>query len=171
MNLSTLFQLNYGLYIVTTKMGEEFSGCVVNTVTQITAEQKPKLTVAINKENYTCEIAKKSKKINISILSEEADMMLIGKFGFRTGREYDKLQDTQYKLGKNQIPIITQNITGYLETNVIDMIDCNTHTLFVLELQEAETLNKMAKPMTYRYYHEVVKGKTPPKASTYQKEL
>lgn len=169
MNLTTLFQLNYGVYIVTSKYGNAFSGCVVNTVTQTTAEEKPKLTIAINKENYTCELAEKSKKINISILSQEADMMLIGKFGFRTGREYDKLQDTKYIIGKNQIPIVIQNVTGYIETKVLEKIDCNTHYLFAVEVQEAEVLDQNTLPMTYRYYHDVIKGKTPPKASTYMK--
>lgn len=169
MNLKTLFQLNYGLYIVTSKFKNEFSGCVVNTVTQTTAEEKPKLTVAINKENYTSELAEKSKKLNISILSQEADMMLIGKFGFRTGREYNKLEDTEYIIGKNEIPIITQKATGYIETKIIEKVDCNTHYLFILEAENAEILNEGILPMTYRYYHEVVKGKTPPKASTYIK--
>lgn len=169
MNLKTLFQLNYGIYIVTSKFEEAFSGCVVNTVTQTTAEEKPKLTVAINKENYTCQLAEKSKKLNISILSQEADMLLIGKFGFRTGREYNKLQDTEYIMGKNQIPVITQKVTGYIETKVLEKIDCNTHYLFILEAEEAEILDETTLPMSYRYYHEVVKGKTPPKASTYMK--
>lgn len=169
MNLKTLFQLNYGLYIVTSKYEDAFSGCVVNTVTQTTAEEKPKLTVAINKENYTCQLAEKSKKLNISILSQEADMLLIGKFGFRTGREYDKLQDTEYIIGKNQIPVITQKVSGYIETRVLEKIDCNTHYLFILEAEEAEILDENTLPMSYRYYHEVIKGKTPPKASTYMK--
>ena len=159
MNLKTLFQLNYGIYIVTSKFEEAFSGCVVNTVTQTTAEEKPKLTVAINKENYTCQLAEKSKKLNISILSQEADMLLIGKFGFRTGREYNKLQDTEYIMGKNQIPVITQKVTGYIETKVLEKIDCNTHYLFILEAEEAEILDETTLPMSYRYYHEVVKGK------------
>lgn len=169
MNLKTLFQLNYGLYIVTSKFEDKFSGCIVNTVTQTTAEEKPKLTVAINKQNYTSELAEKSGKLNISILSQDADMMFIGKFGFRTGREYEKLKDTEYIIGKNEVPIITQKTTGYIETKIIEKIDCNTHYLFILEAQNAETLNENILPMTYRYYHEVVKGKTPPKASTYIK--
>lgn len=170
MNTSTLFKLNYGLYIVTSKFQEAFSGCVVNTVTQITAEDKPKLTVAINKENYTCKLVEESKKINISILSKEADMLLIGKFGFRTGKDFDKLQDTNHIIGKNGVPIVSQSTVGYIEANVIDKIDCNTHELFILEAEEAEILNEEAEPMTYSYYHNVIKGKTPPKASVYIKE-
>jgi len=166
MNKLTLTKLNYGLYIVTSKNGENFSGCVVNTVTQITAEDNPKLIIAINKENYTCKLALDSKKLNVSILSQEADMLLIGKFGFRTGKDFNKLENTEYIIGKNNIPIVTEKIVGYMEANIIDKIDCNTHYLFILELQEAEVLNDK-EPLTYSYYHNVIKGKTPPKASTY----
>lgn len=169
MNKKVLFDLNYGLYIVTTKNAEEFSGCVVNTVTQVTAEEKPKLIVAINKENYTAEIAQKSRKMNISVLSQEADMLLIGKFGFRSGRDINKLEETQYILGKNEIPIITEKAVSYIECNIIQVIDCGTHNIFILEMQEGEKLQEK-EPMTYQYYHTVIKGKTPPKASSYQAE-
>ena len=167
MDKLTLSKLNYGLYIVTSKYENEFSGCVVNTVTQITAEDKPKFIVAINKQNYTSEIIEKSKKINISILSQKTDMLQIGKFGFRSGKDINKLEGTEYILGKNNVPIVTQNTVAYLECNVINILDCNTHNLFVLELQDAEFVNKEDISMTYDYYHTVIKGKTPPKASTY----
>lgn len=170
MNLKALFDLNYGLYIVSSQAEGKFSGCVVNTVTQITAEEKPKLIVAMNKDNYTSQLALKSKKINISVLSEKADMLLIGKFGFRSGKDFDKLEGTTYQMGKNGIPIITQASVSYMECKVLEVEDCHTHYLFILELQEAEELDEQAKPMTYGYYHHVIKGKTPPKASSYVKQ-
>lgn len=168
MNLHVLFQLNYGLYIVTAKEQEKFSGCVVNTVTQITAEEKPKLIVAINKQNYTCEIAQTSQKMNISILSKSSNMLQIGKFGFQSGKNINKLEGTQYIIGKNGIPVITENVTGYIECDILEKIDCVTHILFILEMQQGEVVSQ-EEPMTYEYYHKVIKGKTPPKASTYQK--
>lgn len=167
MNKKVLFDLNYGLYIVTAKSEENFSGCVVNTVTQVTAEDKPKLIVAINKDNYTAELAKKSRKINISVLSKEADMLLIGKFGFRSGRDINKLEGTEYKMGNNGVPIVTQKAVSYIECQVLQIIDCATHDLFLLEMQEGEKIAKEGEPMTYEYYHTVIKGKTPPKASSY----
>ena len=169
MNKKVLFDLNYGLYIVTSKEGDMFSGCVVNTVTQVTAEEKPKLIVAINKENYTAEIAKKSRKMNLAVLSQEADMLLIGKFGFRSGRDINKLEGTEYKIGNNGIPIITEKAVSYIECNILQVIDCRTHDLFLLEMQEGEKIAEK-EAMTYQYYHTVIKGKTPPKASSYQKE-
>lgn len=170
MNNKVLFKLNYGMYIVSSKAEEKFSGCIVNTVTQITAEEKPKLIVAINKGNYTNSLVKESKKINISILSNKADMLEIGKFGFHSGRDSNKLEDIEYKIGNNGIPIITENVVGYMECDVINIIDSGTHDLFILEMQDGEFLDENLTPMTYEYYHNVIKGKTPPKASTYSKE-
>ena len=158
------------MYIVSSKAEEKFSGCIVNTVTQITAEEKPKLIVAINKGNYTNSLVKESKKINISILSNKADMLEIGKFGFRSGRDSNKLEDIEYKIGNNGIPIITENVVGYMECDVINIIDSGTHDLFILEMQDREFLDENLTPMTYEYYHNVIKGKTPLKASTYSKE-
>lgn len=167
MDKKSLYSLSYGVYIITSKYENEFSGCVVNTVCQITAEENPKLTVAVNKENYTTEIMKKAKKVNISVLAQDTDFLLIGKFGFRTGKDYNKLEDTMYITGENGIPIITESTVSYIECDIIQEIDCGTHILFVLEAKDANVLS--SKPsLTYEYYHKVLKGKTPPKASTYQ---
>lgn len=166
MDKKVLFNLSYGLYIISTKYNEHFAGCIVNTVVQATPEEKPKLIVIVNKENDTNLTIKKSKKVNISILSEKADMLLIGKFGFRSSKEFDKLKETEYIIGKNGIPVIVQNVLAYIECNVIDEIECSTHTIFILEMQEAKKLSD-EKAMTYDYYHNTIKGKTPPKASSY----
>ena len=163
MEKEAFLKLSYGLYIITTKQNEHFAGCVVNTVVQATAEEKPKLLVTVNKENDTNITMSKSKKVNISVLSQDADMLLIGKFGFRSS---NKLQDTEYIMGANGIPIVTQNVTSYIEAEIINEIDCGTHTVFVLEAKEAKVLNDK-KALTYEYYHNVIKGKTPKKASSF----
>ena len=166
MEKSAFFKLSYGLYIITTKYEDHFAGCVVNTVVQATAEDKPKLLVTVNKENNTNVTMKKAKKVNISVLSQEADMLLIGKFGFRSSKDIDKLDGTEYIVGANNIPVVTQSTTAYIETNIINEIDCGTHTVFVLEAEEAKIIS--SKPvLTYDYYHNVIKGKTPPKASSF----
>lgn len=166
MEKEAFFKLSYGLYIITTKYEEHFAGCVVNTVVQATAEEKPKLLVTVNKENDTNTTMKKSKKVNISVLSQDADMLLIGKFGFRSSKDFNKLEGTEYIMGKNNIPVITKATSSYIEANIINEIDCGTHTIFVLEAEEAKILTN--KPvLTYDYYHNVIKGKTPPKASSF----
>ena len=93
-------------------------------------------------------------------------MLLIGKFGFRSSKDFNKLEGTTNIIGKNGIPIITQAVCSYIEANIIEELDCGTHTVFVLEATDAEILND--KPvLTYDYYHNVIKGKTPPKASSF----
>lgn len=168
MEKEAFFKLSYGLYIITTKQEEHFAGCVVNTVVQATAEENPKLLVTANKDNDTNTTMSKSKKVNISVLSQDADMLLIGKFGFRSSKDFNKLQDTEYIIGSNGIPIITQNVTSYIEAEIIHEIDCGTHTVFILEAKEAKVLNDN-KVLTYDYYHNVIKGKTPKKASSFSK--
>ena len=166
MEKEAFFKLSYGLYIITTKQEEHFAGCVVNTVVQATAEENPKLLVTVNKDNDTNTTMSKSKKVNISVLSQDADMLLIGKFGFRSSKDFNKLQDTEHIIGSNAIPIITQNVTSYIEAEIIHEIDCGTHTVFILEAKEAKVLNDN-KVLTYDYYHNVIKGKTPKKASSF----
>ena len=166
MDINAFNKVSYGVYIATAKYGEEVSGCVITTLMQITAEETPKMTVAINKSNYTNELIKKAKKVNVSVLSEEADMLLIGKFGFRSGRDFNKLDGTEFLTGENGIPVVTQNATSYFEADVIEEIDAGTHTIFLLNIADAVILNDK-NPMTYDYYHKVVKGKTPKTAATF----
>jgi len=166
MDKSVFNKVSYGVYIATSMYEESFSGCVITTLMQITAEDKPKMTIAVNKNNYTNELIKKSHKVNISILSEEADMLLIGKFGFRTGREFNKLEGSETIIGNNGIPCVIKKAVAYFETNVISEIDAGTHTIFLLEAENAVKLEDKP-PMTYDYYHRVVKGKTPKNAATF----
>ena len=166
MDKSAFFKLTYGLYIITTQYNEHFAGCVVNTVVQATAEENPKLLVTVNKENDTNKTMQKSKKVNISVLSQDADMLLIGKFGFRSSKDFNKLEGTENILGNNGIPIVTQAVSSYIEAEIIGEVDCKTHTVFILEAKEAKILNDK-QVLTYDYYHNVIKGKTPPKASSF----
>lgn len=166
MDKNAFFEMSYGLYIISTQYEDKYAGCVVNTVTQATSEEQPKLIVIVNNENETAKMMEKSNKVNISVLSQDADMLLIGKFGFRSSKDFNKLKNTEYILGKNNIPIITQNVASYVETEIINRIDCSTHTIFVLEAKEAKKISDK-EPMTYAYYHNVIKGKTPPKASSF----
>ena len=166
MDKSAFFKLTYGLYIITTQYNEHFAGCVVNTVVQATAEENPKLLVTVNKENDTNKTMEKSKKVNISVLSQDADMLLIGKFGFRSSKDFNKLEGTENILGNNGIPIVTQAVSSYIEAEIIGEVDCKTHTVFILEAKEAKILNDK-QVLTYDYYHNAIKGKTPPKASSF----
>jgi flavin reductase (DIM6/NTAB) family NADH-FMN oxidoreductase RutF/rubredoxin len=165
MNLKTLFKVSYGMYIVSSKYDDRLNGQIANTVFQVTSEP-PTVAVCINKQNLTHQFIETSRLFTISILSTEATMQFIGKFGFKSGRDTDKFKDTRYKVGVSMAPIVLDYSIGYLEAKLVNSIDVGTHTLFFGEIINTETINDK-EPMTYAYYHEVKKGKSPKTAPTY----
>ena len=125
--------LSYGLYIVTSHDEGRLNGQIVNTVIQVTSEP-PRVAVIINKKNLTHEYISKSKVFAVSVLDESAPMKFFGPFGFRTGRDIDKLEKVKFKEGATGCPLITENALSVLEANVIDQIDLGTHTIFIGEI-------------------------------------
>ncbi len=169
MNLSALFKLSYGLYIVSTEYNGKLNGQIANAVTQITAEP-PLVVTSLNKENLTTELIKESKVFTVSILSKDTPMSFIGKFGFKSGRDIDKFSDTKFKKGLTGAPIILDYSIAYFEVEVKKVIDTeSTHLIFMGEIVDADILQE-GEPMTYAYYHEIKKGKSPKTAPTYIKE-
>lgn len=157
--------LSYGLYIVTSRDEDRLNGQVVNTVIQVTSDP-PRLAVIINKKNLTHEYISKSKVFGVSVLAESAPLTFFGPFGFRSGRDTDKLSKVQYKKGVNGCPLLTEHTLSVIEVEVSDQIDMGTHTIFVGPVVHSEVLTK-GQPLTYHYYHEVMKGKTSKNAPTY----
>lgn len=168
MNRKTLFDLSYGVCIIGAKDNERNSGCVVTTVSQATAEPVT-VTVCINRENFTNACIKKTKEFSVSILSEKAKESTFGVFGFSSSREKDKFAQVQCGSTPNGLPYVKEGCTGYLQCKVINFIDNFTHTIFIAEVQEAEKISD-EPPMTYAYYHQVIKLKAPKTASTYVAE-
>jgi len=164
----SLFSLSYGMCIVSSKSGCKLNGCVVNTVFQITPEP-PMIAVSVNRENLTHEYITESRVFTVSILAESTPMPFIGRFGFRTGRDIDKFQRTNYKLGITGAPIILDNVVGFIEVEVTDVIDVETHTLFISKITACGTIDDSKIPMTYTYYRDVKHGRTPRTAATYIK--
>ena len=161
-NIKITRKITQGMYVLTTQNG----GCIVDAVSQISSGDNPLIAVSVMKSNYTNELIKKSGKVNISVLSNEADMLLIGKYGFRTGRDFNKFDSTETIVGENGVPCVKKHTVSYFETKVINEVDAGTHTIFLLEVENAVRLNDKT-PMTYDYYHRVVKGKTPKNAATF----
>jgi len=168
MDRTTLFKLSSGLYIIGTKDNEKFAGCVVNTVVQTTAHPVT-LSVCIHKDNYTNACIKKTKEFAVSILSEQIKENTIGVFGFSSSLEKDKFSEVPYGLTPSGMPYVKEGVTGFIQCKVINFVDCYTHTIFIAEVQEAENTSE-EKPMTYEYYHKVIKGKAPKNAPTYIEE-
>ncbi len=168
MNLQTLTKITYGLYIVSSKKGDKFNGQIANCLTQITAEPVA-LAVTINKNNLTHEYIQNSKVFTISILSQAATLPFIGLFGFKSGRTFDKFKNIKYKVGITNAPVVLDNSVGYIECELNNSVDVGTHTIFMGKAVAAEMISN-AEPMTYDYYHKVIKGKTGKNAPTYIKE-
>jgi flavin reductase (DIM6/NTAB) family NADH-FMN oxidoreductase RutF/rubredoxin len=168
MDIKALFNLSYGLYVIGAKDGEKNVGCVVNTVTQSTAAPVT-LTVCINKDNYTNACIKKTKAFSVSILSEKTKESTFGTFGFKSSRDTDKFAEIPFALTPSGLPYINEGTTGYLQCKVIGSVENFTHTIFIAEVEEAENLFA-EPPMTYAYYHKVIRGKAPKNASTYVAE-
>ncbi len=167
-DLESLFKLSYGMCVISSKKNSRFNGCIVNTVFQIVPEP-PMVAVSVNRQCLTHEYILGSKVFTISILSERAPMSFIGRFGFRTGRDIDKFENVKYKIGRTGVPIILDNTVGFLEAEVTDAIDIETHTLFIGKITACETIDDSVAPMTYTYYRDVKHGRTPETAATYIK--
>jgi ferric-chelate reductase [NAD(P)H] len=161
-------KLSYGLYIVTSFKGEKLNGQIANVAFQVTSKP-PKIAVCLNKENLTHELVEESGCFGVSVLSVDTPFPFIGLFGFRSGRDINKFENVQYKIGKLGVPLVTEHSVAILEAKVTEKLDVGTHTLFVGEVVDAEVLSD-AEPMTYDYYHKVKGGKSPEKAPTFIKE-
>jgi len=166
MNVKTLHKVSYGIYIVSSKKDDKINGQIANTVFQITAEP-PQMGVSINKQNLTHEFIESSGVFSIAILSKNTPPRFIGQFGFRSGREIDKFKGVNYKVGITGAPLILDNTIGYIECEVVNRIDCGTHTMFIGKIVNAEIINEDIEPLTYDYYHKELKLKVPKTATTY----
>ncbi len=165
MDRGALQAISYGVYVVSSSSGRKFNGQICNTVFQVTAEP-PQLAVSVNRENFTHHCLRHSGAFTVAVLSREAPLVYIGRFGFRCGRDFEKFEEIEYRLGVTGAPIPTDYTVAYMECRIRREIDCGTHSLFLGEVVEAERLGE-DPPMTYDYYHEVVKGKSPRGAPTY----
>ena len=165
MDTNALHKLGYGMYIIGSYKGDKLNGQVANTVFQITSEP-PTVAVSINKSNLTHEHIKATKVFAVSVLCQAATLPYIGNFGFKSGRDTNKLENVNYKIGETKAPIFLDHATAYLEAEVIKDVDVGTHTIFIGRIVAAEVLTEDTC-MTYDYYHQVKRGTTPKTAPSY----
>ena len=160
--------ISYGLYVVGSKKGDKINGQTANTVIQVSSEP-PIISVCINRGNLTHEFIEDSGVFTASIIFKEAPLSLIGGFGFKSGRDVNKFEGVNYKLGETGAPIVLDHTLAYLEARVTNTVDVGTHTIFIGELVGAEII-KEGELMTYAYYHQVKRGTTPKTAPSYDEE-
>ena len=163
MDKTALFNLSYGVYVVTTWGSGKPTGCTANSAMQITSAPAT-IAVSINHDNYTNSCIKDTGVFAINILGEKVDPMVIGSFGFRSGKDCDKFEGIDH-LVKSYLPVLPQAMT-YITCKVINTMETETHTVFLGEVTDAGKLSHDT-PMTYDYYHKVIKGSAPKNAPTY----
>lgn len=158
MDTSVMFKIGYGLYVLTAKDDAKDNGCIINTVMQVTSNPL-QVAIAVNKKNYTNEMIQKTRKFNLSILSEKADFEIYKHFGYQSGREVDKFASfTEAKRSPNGVLYITKGTNAYISAYVQQEVDLGTHSLFIAQLVTAESLSD-DKSATYDYYQNFVKPK------------
>jgi rubredoxin/flavin reductase (DIM6/NTAB) family NADH-FMN oxidoreductase RutF len=167
-DIDALFQLNYGMYIVSSIKADTVNGCIANAVFQITPEP-PVIAVSISKENLTHEFIAGSTLFAVSVLAEDTPMEFIRTFGFRSGRDLNKFEKVNFIRGVTGCPIVSDNTTGFVEARVISKMDAVSHMLFVARVIACEQFNNGKIAMTYNYYRDVKGGRTPKTAATYHK--
>ncbi len=167
-NREVFNQLSYGLYVVTSKLGDRLNGQLVNTVIQVTSDP-PRVAVIINKNNLTHEFIMESRIFGATVLEQSTPMIFIGLFGFKTGRNVDKLSQVNYVTGVTGCPLVTEHALSVLEARVISSVDVGTHTLFVGDVLSSDVLEQ-GQPLTYEFYRTHLKGKTSRNAPTYNPE-
>jgi flavin reductase (DIM6/NTAB) family NADH-FMN oxidoreductase RutF/rubredoxin len=165
-NFEALFNISYGLYIVCSGDKNKGNGFISNTVFQVTAEPA-KFAASCNKNNYTAEFIQKTGAFSVSILHTDASSDIIGKFGYKSGKDFNKMDNIQLKYGDTGVPIVISDSIAYLECKVVQTIDVGTHLIFIGELINAELLDETKNPMTYLHYRQVKKGVAPKNAPTY----
>ena len=165
-NFEALFKISYGLYIVSSGSKEYGNGFISNTVFQVTS-QPPKFAACCNKDNHTAGIIQSSGIFSVSVLQSDAASGTIGTFGYKSGKEIDKLEGMEIKYGETGVPIVLNDAIAFLECKVVKTHDVGTHLLFIGELVSADVLENGKDPLTYLHYRKVKKGVAPKNAPTY----
>ena len=164
-NLQALFALTHGLYVVSSHSDGGGNGQIADAVMQVAAEP-PALAVSISKRNLTHGLIEKSRVFSVSVLGQSTPFKFIGLFGFKSGRDVDKLSQVEHSPGITGCPVVTENAVAAIEAKLVGSVDAGTHTVFIGEIVAAGRLND-GPPLTYAWYREHLKGRTPKNAPGY----
>ena len=156
-DLSALFNIGYGLYVITSNDGKKDNGLIVNTVTQVTNDPN-RIAVCINKQNYSHYVIKQTEKMNINCLSTEAPFSVFQNFGFQSGRVADKFENINVLRSDNGLVFLPQYINSFMSLKVEQYVDLGTHGMFICSITEARVISQK-ETMTYTYYQQNVKPK------------
>ena len=152
-----MFNLSYGLFILTAKDGEKDNGCIVNTVGQVTS-QPNRISLTVNKANYTHDMILKTKEFNVSVLAENSKFETYRHWGFQSGKNTDKLESISFKRSANGLVYIADETNAFLSAKVVSTLDLGTHTLFIADVTDGEVLSQVPSA-TYSFYQNNIKPK------------
>ncbi len=156
-DLSALFNIGYGLYVITSNDGKKDNGLIVNTVSQVTSVPN-RIAVTINKDNYSHHVIKQTGKMNLNCLSVDAPFSIFERFGFQSGRNVDKFAGREVLRSDNGLVFLSRHINSFMSLKVEQYIDLDSHGMFVCSITESRVITQ-AESMTYTYYHNNVKPK------------
>lgn len=176
MNTKAMYKLSYGLFVCTAVRGDKMNGCITNTAIQVASDPN-RISIAINKANYTHDMVKETGLCNVSVISQKASFDLFKHFGFQSGRDVDKfskellapLGDNVYSLAENGVPYITLGTNSYFSLKVEQTVDLGSHTLFICEPTAMVVLNEDSS-CTYDFYQNNIKPKPQPVGTTVKGE-
>ncbi|MBQ8757086.1 MAG: flavin reductase [Oscillospiraceae bacterium] len=156
-DLSALFNIGYGLYVVTSNDGNRDNGLIVNTVSQVTNTPN-RIAVTINKENYSHHVIKNTGIMNLNILDITAPFSIFQKFGFQSGRRVDKFADCEILRADNGLVFLPRHINAFISLKVENYVDLGTHGMFICTITESRVISN-TETMSYSYYYNNVKPK------------
>jgi len=161
-----LFKISYGLYIVSSGTKDRGNGFISNTFFQVTAEP-PRFASCCNKDNFTASLIQETGAFSVSVIHKDTDPDIISRFGYKSGKDIDKLAGLNLKYGETGVPIVMNDCIAFLECKVVQTIDVGTHYLFIGELLQSEIVDDTKEALTYLYYRKTRKGAAPKNAPTY----
>jgi len=164
-----LFKVSYGLYIVASGTKEKGNGYISNTVFQVSSSP-PRFATCCNKDNHTATLIASSGYFSVSVLPQDCSSDLIGNFGYKSGKDTDKLEGRNIRYGEGGVPVVLDEAIAVLEFRVEESHDLGSHMMFIGELLHAEILDDGKEPLTYLHYRNVKKGKAPKNAPTFVDE-
>lgn len=164
-NPRALFNLSYGVYVVSSVWEGRYNGQIANSAMQVSGDPAT-IAVSIHKENLTGEYIEKSGVFSLSVLDKSVPMIFIGPFGFKCGRDVDKFCNCNYSIGPTGAPMVLDYTVANMDAKVISVTEVHTHRIFVGELVSAQMVGD-GLPLTYAEYHSVKKGKSPANAPTH----
>lgn len=155
MDKKAMYNLTYGLFILTAKEGEKDNGCIVNTVSQVTTDPN-RIVVAVNKKNYTHDMIVRTGVFNVSILTEKSKFDTYKHWGFQSGADVDKTQEIAFQRAENGVIYIAEETNAFLSAKVVSATDLGTHTLFLADVTDGAVLSEDSS-VTYSYYQNNIK--------------